>query len=73
MWFRVEWRSRWRALVGLLLLVAFATVAVESSVAGARRGATAMDRLLERTEPATDPQTPGGDAAAARWRCISRP
>ena len=53
MLFRIEWRSRWRALVGLLLLIAFATLAVEATTAGARRGATAMDRLLERTEPAT--------------------
>lgn len=53
MWFRVEWRGRWRALLGLLLLIAFATASVEATTAGARRGATAMDRLLERTEPAT--------------------
>jgi hypothetical protein len=53
MWFRVEWRGRWRALVGLLLLIAFATASVETAVAGARRGASAMDRLLERSEPAT--------------------
>ena len=53
MWFRQEWRARWPALLGLLVLIAFATSFVTASVAGARRGASAVDRLLERTEPAT--------------------
>ena len=53
MWFRVEWRTRWRALIGLLLLIAFATAAVASTTAGARRGTTAMDRLVAESDPAT--------------------
>ena len=53
LWFRAEWRNRWRALIGLLLLIAFATAGVTSAFAGARRGATSGDRLLERTLPAT--------------------
>ena len=53
MWFRVEWRTRWRALVGLLLLIAFATAAVAATTAGARRGTTAMDRLAAVSDPAT--------------------
>ena len=53
MWFRVEWRGRWRALVGLLLFIAFATTAVTATTAGARRGTTAIDRLLAQTEPLT--------------------
>lgn len=53
MWFRAEWRTRWRALVGLLLLIAFATAAVTATTAGARRGTTAIDRLLAETRPLT--------------------
>ncbi len=53
MWFRIEWRTRWRSLLGLLLLIGFATAALEATVAGARRGDTAIDRLLAVTEPAT--------------------
>ncbi len=53
MWFRAEWRTRWRALVGLALLIAFATATVAATTAGARRGTTAMDRLIAVSEPAT--------------------
>jgi ABC-type lipoprotein release transport system permease subunit len=53
MWFLVEWRTRWRALVGLLVLIAFATAAVAATTAGARRAVTAMDRLVAVSTPAT--------------------
>lgn len=53
LWFRQEWRLRRTSLVALLVLIAFATTFVATAVAGARRGASAVDRLLERTQPAT--------------------
>ena len=53
LWFAAEWRNRWRALVGLMLLIAFATAGVSTAVAGARRGASSVDRLLADTRPAT--------------------
>src|SRR6187397_2441486 len=53
LWFRNEWRNRWRALVGLMALIAFATAGVSTAVAGAQRGASSVDRLLSGTRPAT--------------------
>ena len=52
-WVRLELRRRLRSLVVLALLVALTTATVMTAVAGARRGSTAVERLLERTQPAT--------------------
>ncbi|MEO6318724.1 MAG: FtsX-like permease family protein [Acidimicrobiales bacterium] len=52
-WVRIDLRNRARSLVVLGLLVAVTTGVVLTATAGARRGGTAVDRLLERTRPAT--------------------
>jgi ABC-type lipoprotein release transport system permease subunit len=68
-WFRIDLRRRWRSLLVLALLIALAAGTVMTTVAGARRGATAADRLLEQTLPGTivaQPNQPGFDWNAVR-------
>src|SRR5919199_335578 len=69
MWFRLDAGRRWRSLLVLALLIAVAGATVLTAVAGARRGASALERLTARTLPATlDIATfqPGFDWAAVR-------
>jgi hypothetical protein len=50
-WTRIDLRRRWRAVVALCLLIAAAGTVAMTSLAGAIRGITALDRLLARTTP----------------------
>lgn len=53
LWLRLELRRRWQPVVLLAVLVALASGALLTALTGARRGASAPDRLLARTLPAT--------------------
>lgn len=52
-WVRLELPRRWRSLTVLALLIALASGAVMATFAGARRASSALDRVYERTKPAT--------------------
>ncbi len=63
-WLRLDVRRHWRSLAVLALLVAISCGTVFAALAGARRGASAQQRLDSRTLPATAmilPNTPGFD------------
>ena len=65
-WLRLDGLRRWRSLAVLALLIALATATVLTSIAGARRGESAWNRLWARTLPATVtvlPNQPGFDWA----------
>ena len=52
-WLRLDTRRRWRSLTVLGLLIALSAGTVLGAIAAARRGETAVGRLLARTLPAT--------------------
>ncbi|NED99929.1 ABC transporter permease [Phytoactinopolyspora halotolerans] len=52
-WLRLDLRRRWRTLLVLTLLIAVASGTVMAVAAGARRGASANERLTAATAPAT--------------------
>jgi len=69
-WLRLDLRRRWKSLLVLAVLIGLAGGTVMASLAGARRGASAAQRLIARTEPATVDvlaNTPGFD-----WRPIAK-
>jgi hypothetical protein len=67
LWMRHELRQRWVSLVALALLVALASGTVATAFAGASRGATALDRLLERTGGGYDALIPVNPGISYAW------
>jgi FtsX-like permease family protein len=68
-WLRIDLRRRWRSLIVLALLIAIAGATVMAALAGARRAASAQERLNSQTLSATSlilPNTPGFDWSPIR-------
>lgn len=61
LWVRHDVRQRWLSLIALALVVAFVSGTVATALAGASRGASSLDRLLDesRGENALIPANPG--------------
>jgi ABC-type lipoprotein release transport system permease subunit len=69
-WVRFDLRARARSLLVLALLVALTTGVVLTATAGARRGGSVVERLVDRTLPATLaalPNEPGFD-----WEAVEQ-
>ena len=47
LWVRSEWRTGWRALLGLAMLIALGAGVTLAALAGARRADTAIDRFQD--------------------------
>jgi hypothetical protein len=71
-WLRLDLRRRWLSLLVLTLLVALATGTVMAAAAGARRGASALDRMLAVTQPTTLVPVPVPRGTAFDWEAARR-
>lgn len=63
-WFRIDLQQRWKSVLALGLLIAFAAATILTAWAGARRASSAVDRLISQTLPLTVvalPNEPGFD------------
>ncbi|MEQ1785823.1 MAG: FtsX-like permease family protein [Acidimicrobiales bacterium] len=69
-WVWIDLRGRGRSLAVLALLVALTTGVVLTATAGARRGGTVVDRLVERTLPATVAALP--NEAGFDWAAVEQ-
>ena len=68
-WIRHDLRTRARSLVVLSALVALTTGVVLAATAGARRGGSVVERLLDRTLPATVAVLP--NEAGFDWEAVA--